>query len=462
VLNLNEKELDSLIHFFSKEDIENDTANLQQLLTDEIEHFRVQETSLTKEDASGIAQPSGSLDCDLGLILHCQSREGGVTQFWDKGSQTIQLLSKKGLGCDVALAYDWHWSGEGQARGRKSTCPASSWEREKLLLHNQLSHRLLEILPLPFLVVAGGCAKKHYQESKKYSIKELNIKLKDNISITSEILFEAQSVRRVTAFVDHPAATMFNPTSAAKYCLRLDSTLNFFMWLLAVPHNEMSFTETAARIQKGKPGSAPLAEVHEYVKREATLGRTLTVLEYEPDFLCWASRTLKEDVFKILDAGRSVAKMLRTKINKSISESLQDSSKFAAANRRRNADRYGFEFKEFWDAEEVTVLAQGYVSLHLSQETRALKFFLPLKARTKCLAAQKKNKKAVIFFTKTGVELRLEGESILTRTIDELEGQRSFGQDLVDQHRKELARKAAIAREKGRGEKNMSLDQLEE
>ena len=48
--------------------------------------------------------------------------------------------------------------------------------------------------------------------------------------------------------------------------------------------------------------------------------------------------------------------------------------------------------------------------------------FLPLKARTKCLAAQKKNKKAVIFFTKTGVELRLEGESILTRTIDELEG----------------------------------------
>jgi hypothetical protein len=69
---------------------------------------------------------------------------------------------------------------------------------------------------------------------------------------------------------------------------------------------------------------------------------------------------------------------------------------------------------------------------------------------------------AVIFFTKTGVELRLEGESILTRTIDELQEQRSFGQDGVDQHRKELARKVAIAREKGRGEKTMSLDQQEE
>ena len=115
------------------------------------------------------------------------------------------------------------------------------------------------------------------------------------------------------------------------------------MWLLALPHDEMSFTETGARIRKGRPGNAPLPEVHEYVKKEATLERTLTVLEYDPVFLNWASTTLKEDVFKILDAGQSVAKALRTKINKSISEGLQHSSKFATANRRRNAVRHGFD-----------------------------------------------------------------------------------------------------------------------
>ena len=64
---------------------------------DEIEHFRVQEISLTKEDVSGIAQPSGRSDCDLGLILHCQSREGGVTQFWDKGQPNNPIVIQKGL-----------------------------------------------------------------------------------------------------------------------------------------------------------------------------------------------------------------------------------------------------------------------------------------------------------------------------------------------------------------------------
>lgn len=78
---------------------------------------------------------------------------------------------------------------------------------------------------------------------------------------------------------------MFNPNSAVRYCLRLDATLNFVMWLLALPHDEKSFTETGAKIRKGRPGRAPLKEVHEYVQMEASLMRTLTVLEYDPVFL---------------------------------------------------------------------------------------------------------------------------------------------------------------------------------
>lgn len=79
---------------------------MRQLLTDEIEHFQTQETGFTNEDAHGIAQPAGNPNCDLRLILHCQSREVGVTKFWDEGSPTIQLLSKKGLGLDLVFAYD--------------------------------------------------------------------------------------------------------------------------------------------------------------------------------------------------------------------------------------------------------------------------------------------------------------------------------------------------------------------
>lgn len=446
VSKLDEKELDSFVHFLKKDDADHDTTHLRQLLTDEIVHFRTQEISLTEEDACGIAHPAGRPDCDLGLILHCQSREGGVTKFWDEGSQTIQLLFKKGLGPDVVFAYDWHWRGEGRARGRKSTCPASRWKKEKLQLHNQASHRLLEILPLPFLIVAGRCAKKHYQEGRTHLVKDLNVKLRGNVSITFEILFEQQSVRRITAFIDHPAATMFNPNSAAQYSLRLDATLNFMMWLLALPHDETSFTETGAKFRKGIPGSAPLKELHEYVKIEAELKRTLTVLEYDSVFLNWASTVLQEDVFTMIDAGQSVASALRTKINGSISKSLQQSEKFAVANRRRNAARYGFEFKEIWDAEQVTLTAKGYISLHLSEEKRALKILVPFEARKKCLAAQAKNEKTFIFFTKNGIELRLKEDLVAAISTDELQKQQGFGQEGVDQHHKELARKGELKR----------------
>jgi hypothetical protein len=179
---------------------------------------------------------------------------------------------------------------------------------------------------------------------------------------------------------------------------------------------------------------------------EAGLKRTLTVLEYDPVFLNWASTALQEDVFKMLDAGQSVAKALRTKINNSISKGLQQSAKFSVANRRRNADRYGFEFKELWDAEEVTLTAKGYISLHLSEERRALKILVPFEARQKCLAAQLKNEKAAIFFTKTGVDLRLQKDLIVTLPIYGLRNQQGFGEG-VDQHHKELARKGVTGRE---------------
>jgi hypothetical protein len=243
--NLDEKELVLLIHFLKKEDRVHDTTTLRQLLTDEIEHFRTQETHLTKEDAQEIAQPAGPPDCDLGLILHCQSREGGVTKFWDEGSQTIQLLSKKGLGPDVVFAYDWHWRGEGRARGRKSTCPASCWKKEKLLLHNQMSHRLLEILPLPFLIVGGRCARMNYQKGRERLVKGLNVKLRGDVSITFEILFEDESVRRITAFIDHPVAAMFNLNAAPRYARQLDAALNFMMWLLALPHDELTYDSSS-------------------------------------------------------------------------------------------------------------------------------------------------------------------------------------------------------------------------
>ncbi|KIW94421.1 uncharacterized protein Z519_04397 [Cladophialophora bantiana CBS 173.52] len=81
VSKLDEKELVPYIHFLKKEDTDHGTTNQRRLLADEIECFRTQEAGFTREDTHGIAQPAGNPDYGLGLILHCQYRDGGVTEF---------------------------------------------------------------------------------------------------------------------------------------------------------------------------------------------------------------------------------------------------------------------------------------------------------------------------------------------------------------------------------------------
>jgi hypothetical protein len=175
----------------------------------------------------------------------------------------VELLSSgtraaRPFDCCSKRAWIRTWSshtigiGEGRDRredGNRLVLPHVGRKKSCVCITKYLT-RLLEILPLPFLIVAGRCAKKHYQEGRKHLVKKLNVKLKGNVSTTFEISFDKQSVQRITAFVDHPAATIFNPNSAAQYSLRLDAALNFVMWLLALPHNEMSFTETSAKFRK--------------------------------------------------------------------------------------------------------------------------------------------------------------------------------------------------------------------
>lgn len=71
----------------------------QQLLTDEIEHSCIQESSHTKEDASGIAQSSGRPDCDLGLIREQRGfGQDGVDQRRKKLARKATIAGEKERG----------------------------------------------------------------------------------------------------------------------------------------------------------------------------------------------------------------------------------------------------------------------------------------------------------------------------------------------------------------------------
>lgn len=76
-------------------------------------------------------------------VLHCQSREGGVTKFWDEGNQIIQPLSKRGS----VRTWDSHMIGIGELKGgREDACYIIPAKRPATRLHVECRSTHLDII----------------------------------------------------------------------------------------------------------------------------------------------------------------------------------------------------------------------------------------------------------------------------------------------------------------------------
>jgi hypothetical protein len=94
--------------------------------------------------------------------MHCQTNHGQAGPFRDIANARIQALAAKGLSDEFTFFYDWHWRAESSPRGR-GLCPAKRWKRLVKNLHDALSCDTWAMLPLPLVVVAGSCARMHYE-----------------------------------------------------------------------------------------------------------------------------------------------------------------------------------------------------------------------------------------------------------------------------------------------------------
>ena len=108
--HLSQNELTQFINFFLYPEVEASDEIVQRFheLKQEFYSLEIQESS---ERLDRLAQPSGPLDASLGLIMHCQSKEGPGGPFWDMKSPTIQALATKGVSDAFAFGFDWHWRG---------------------------------------------------------------------------------------------------------------------------------------------------------------------------------------------------------------------------------------------------------------------------------------------------------------------------------------------------------------
>ena len=231
----------------------------------------------------------------------------------------------KGLGPEIIFGFDWHWRAEDSARAGddKPSCPAHGWSKAKLSLHNELSDDLLEILPLPWVIVGGRCARKSYGKtlSQRESSRKLSLRLHPAADAEFELEFELDirenGIRRIIACISHPSAGYYNPTQATKNAAILDTTFNFLLWLQARQGASDSFAAARSEIRNGVPGAAPLEELWYYRKLERSRrGEKLARYEFKASFLSWAtdylSRNSTKQASEILSSGESLVEPILT------------------------------------------------------------------------------------------------------------------------------------------------------
>lgn len=261
----------------------------ERVLSD-LEKFYKEEVDLSEESSDRLEEPSGSPNNLLGLVMHHKSNEGATGSFWNLENESIQLLVAKGLSEEFIFGFDWHWRAGPPFAQQEGKCLTSKWGRSLRELHDNLSREVLSNLSLPFLIVAGACAKAGYCKTSR---NHRNIKLMFTAmsSIDFDLEFRDGALKRIVAHIAHPASFFirFTPESHIPF----DASLNLFLWLLGLPYRPHSFKEQRLDCPSRKGGRAPVEEISHYLKIERSEGKTLEIKDYYPAFVSWSEHYLK-------------------------------------------------------------------------------------------------------------------------------------------------------------------------
>ena len=242
--------------------------------------------------------------------MHIQTKDGQIGEFWDVESRAIQVSGQKGLHRNSAFAFDWHWRGETTAEQRGS-CSTAKWPMVQRELHDELSQDILEILPLPILLIAGTCVRNKYRRTLSNMARRLELAVSPMTSIEVDLDFRADGLRRMTVYMDHPSASDFQPARAEQRSTRQDASINLCVWLTGQTCNPTAFSHTLKKHRRGVGDTSPLKPMWRSIKLEQEIGGVLGKESYNPFCWKWAGRVLNKDPAIILEEGGSVALAVR-------------------------------------------------------------------------------------------------------------------------------------------------------
>jgi hypothetical protein len=261
-------------------------SELASRVDQELEKFYKAEVEQSGQPRTRLGIPSGPVDAEVGIMLHCQSKEGGVGEFWDPKSKTIEILAEKGFSPDFAYFFDWHFRADETASRDNGRCFANKWPEAQRTLHSQFVGSLLSLLPLKWLIVGGNCAQRGYQRTLQKSC-TLLIPLASGTHLEFDLDFTPYKLRRITTYIKHPAAALYSRHRTTSFSGAQDSALNFCLWLLDKKYNPDFISKVGSHSIFTADNC--VNQLWAYRKAELESGKIFEIDCFQPSFLRWAA-----------------------------------------------------------------------------------------------------------------------------------------------------------------------------
>ena len=146
----------------------------------------------------------------------------------------VRLLMDKGFTAVSTYGFDWHWRAEAHQKHRK--CPIKEYSTNLKSHHEVMTRTILNLLPLPLLIVTGSCLWNNYLSTLSTSARRIEVLIAQGVVATFVLDFRLRGLKRITCHTPHPESLFYPKTlqweqDAIALALRTDYSLNLFLEL---------------------------------------------------------------------------------------------------------------------------------------------------------------------------------------------------------------------------------------
>jgi len=312
---------------------------LQTSVSKLLDDFYTAETTISQRSRAGLVRPGGVPFATIGLVMHCPSQNRSCQSFFDRQNPSVRLLMDKGFTEENTYGFDWHWRAEAHQKHRR--CPIREYSTNLKSHHEVMTRTMLNLLPLPLLIVTGSCPWNNYLSTLSASARHIKVLIAKGVVATFALDFRLRGLKRITCHIPHPESLFYHKTlqweqDAMALALRTDSSLNLFLELAGhkIPSRDNYFLSSVSKnpryrpkmladIKSFRPDTSsktdliqqqskqvckePIMECHGYVRKEKDLNVRLDISQYNQSFINWARATYGVVAEEVLEKGESFA-----------------------------------------------------------------------------------------------------------------------------------------------------------